>query len=215
MSSTRRVACPPCPWRWAACVRWWGRRAPLLTLLLSTTAQGEAKLRELVSTLDLRKEEAIERTFKQVARSFREIFAELCPGGSGQLVMVKRGEGQGEEGEEEGHPRDEVLDRYSGVKARACVAGCCWVAALDPAVCWAPASVSPPLSHPPLGPSSPAAGQGLFRRRGAAHHQAAVGRAEDPRGPGAHLRHPEARHREEGPAPPARPGIDSQAPSIR
>ena len=50
---------------------------------------GEAKVRELIDTLDLRKNEAIERTFKQVAKNFGEIFAELVPGGRGQLVMIK------------------------------------------------------------------------------------------------------------------------------
>ena len=48
------------------------------------------KIRELIESLDLRKDEAIERTFKGVAKNFREVFAALVPGGSGQLVMQKR-----------------------------------------------------------------------------------------------------------------------------
>lgn len=40
-------------------------------------------------TLDLRKDEALERTFKGVARNFREVFAELVPGGRGELVMQR------------------------------------------------------------------------------------------------------------------------------
>ena len=51
--------------------------------------RGEAKVRELVETLDLRKTESIERTFKQVAKSFRDVFAELAPGCHGELVMIK------------------------------------------------------------------------------------------------------------------------------
>lgn len=49
----------------------------------------EQKIRQLISTLDLRKDEAIERTFKQVAYNFRQVFATLVPGGRGELVMQK------------------------------------------------------------------------------------------------------------------------------
>jgi structural maintenance of chromosome 3 (chondroitin sulfate proteoglycan 6) len=75
---------------------------------------GEAKIKELVQALDMRKDEAIERTFKQVAKNFREIFAELAPGGRGELVMQKRLPGDTvEEHDEEdgivGHTRDDRL----------------------------------------------------------------------------------------------------------
>lgn len=40
------------------------------------------KIRELIGVLDARKDEAIERTFKGVAKHFREVFGELVPGGS-------------------------------------------------------------------------------------------------------------------------------------
>lgn len=50
----------------------------------------ESKIRELISALDARKDEAIERTFKGVAKNFREVFAELVPGGKGELVMQRR-----------------------------------------------------------------------------------------------------------------------------
>lgn len=38
----------------------------------------------------MRKNEAIERTFKGVAKNFREVFSELVPGGKGELVMQRR-----------------------------------------------------------------------------------------------------------------------------
>lgn len=41
----------------------------------------EGKIRELISTLDARKNEAIERTFKGVAKHFRDVFRELVAGG--------------------------------------------------------------------------------------------------------------------------------------
>ncbi|KAF5830766.1 putative chromosome associated protein [Dunaliella salina] len=82
------------------------------------------KIQELISTLDARKDEAIERTFKGVAKHFREVFADLVPGGRGELVMQKRHPTTGmAEGEEEGDDiqagaRDGkgALDKYSGVK---------------------------------------------------------------------------------------------------
>lgn len=40
--------------------------------------------------LDQRKDESIERTFKGVARHFREVFSELVQGGHGHLVMMKK-----------------------------------------------------------------------------------------------------------------------------
>ena len=48
------------------------------------------KIRELISALDQRKDESIERTFKGVARHFREVFSELVQGGHGHLVMMKK-----------------------------------------------------------------------------------------------------------------------------
>ena len=48
------------------------------------------KIRELISVLDQRKDESIERTFKSVAKNFKESFAELVSGGHGSLVMMKK-----------------------------------------------------------------------------------------------------------------------------
>jgi structural maintenance of chromosome 3 (chondroitin sulfate proteoglycan 6) len=89
----------------------------------------DAKIRQLISTLDMRKDEAIERTFKQVALHFRQIFAALVPGGRGELVMQKAvapaapGLAGGEENEdpdEEGASKQDAstLEKYSGVKVK-------------------------------------------------------------------------------------------------
>lgn len=40
--------------------------------------------------LDQRKDEAIERTFKQVSREFANIFEKLVPAGHGRLVIQRR-----------------------------------------------------------------------------------------------------------------------------
>ena len=47
----------------------------------------EASIKELIKNLDFKKDEAIERTYKQVTRHFSEVFRELVPGGSGKLLM--------------------------------------------------------------------------------------------------------------------------------
>ncbi|PVU92321.1 hypothetical protein BB561_003892 [Smittium simulii] len=46
-------------------------------------------IQSLISALDQRKEEAIERTFKSVAKNFSEVFEALVPAGKGDLVMQK------------------------------------------------------------------------------------------------------------------------------
>eukprot|EP00899_Mesostigma_viride_P022420 jgi/Mesvir1/3362/Mv04256-RA.1 len=89
--------------------------------------KGDEKIRELISVLDLRKDEAIERTFKGVAKHFREIFAELVPNGTGSLVMQKKRlaeEGEAEEANGEAAGPSEPptdggrIEKYSGVKVK-------------------------------------------------------------------------------------------------
>ncbi|KAK8858571.1 hypothetical protein IAR55_002800 [Kwoniella newhampshirensis] len=76
------------------------------------------KIQELIETLDQRKDEAIERTFKQVSRYFEEVFETLVPAGKGVLVMQKRIEGYVDEESEEsgvaGREKSEI-DNYTGV----------------------------------------------------------------------------------------------------
>lgn len=50
-------------------------------------------IQELIETLDQRKDEAIERTFKQVSKYFEEVFEALVPAGRGQLIMQKKIDG--------------------------------------------------------------------------------------------------------------------------
>lgn len=47
-------------------------------------------IQELVEVLDQRKDEAIERTFKQVARNFEEVFEKLVPAGRGRLIIQRK-----------------------------------------------------------------------------------------------------------------------------
>ncbi|KAJ2746564.1 Structural maintenance of chromosomes protein 3 [Coemansia sp. BCRC 34301] len=52
--------------------------------------QSAASIEELISVLDQRKDEAIERTFKQVSKYFSDVFSKLVPAGKGALVMQRR-----------------------------------------------------------------------------------------------------------------------------
>jgi len=49
--------------------------------------EAEASIKALIEHLDHKKDEAMERTFKGVAKHFSEVFRELVPGGTGKLVM--------------------------------------------------------------------------------------------------------------------------------
>lgn len=50
-------------------------------------ANREEKIQELLLHLETRKTEAIQFTFKQVAKYFAEVFKKLVPHGSGELVI--------------------------------------------------------------------------------------------------------------------------------
>lgn len=56
-------------------------------------ASGES-IQDLIETLDTRKDEAIERTFKQVSKYFSETFEKLVPAGRGKLRMLKKLDGE-------------------------------------------------------------------------------------------------------------------------
>ncbi|XP_064952529.1 structural maintenance of chromosomes protein 3-like isoform X2 [Musa acuminata AAA Group] len=89
---------------------------------------GDQKIRELIAVLDQRKDESIERTFKGVARHFREVFSELVQGGHGYLVMMKKKDGDlgdddhGEDGPREPDPEGRV-EKYIGVKVKVSFTG--------------------------------------------------------------------------------------------
>lgn len=52
--------------------------------------ESQNSILDLIDVLDARKDEAIERTFKQVAKNFEEVFEKLVPTGRGRLIMLKR-----------------------------------------------------------------------------------------------------------------------------
>ncbi|CAO2840950.1 unnamed protein product [Amaranthus hypochondriacus] len=89
---------------------------------------GDEKIKELIEVLDQRKDESIERTFKGVARNFREVFSELVQGGHGFLVMMKKKDGDiGDDDQDEDRPRETDtegrVEKYIGVKVKVSFTG--------------------------------------------------------------------------------------------
>ncbi|XP_043703030.1 structural maintenance of chromosomes protein 3 [Telopea speciosissima] len=88
---------------------------------------GDEKISELISVLDQRKDESIERTFKGVARHFREVFSELVQGGHGFLVMMKKKDGDPGDEDLDDLPREVEpegrVEKYTGVKVKVSFTG--------------------------------------------------------------------------------------------
>ena len=77
----------------------------------------QASIEELITVLDQRKDEAIERTFKQVSREFANVFERLVPAGRGRLVIQRKTDRQhaGDEEEDSDEERRESVENYIGV----------------------------------------------------------------------------------------------------
>lgn len=81
----------------------------------------QASIEDLILVLDQRKDEAIERTFKQVSKGFAEIFDKLVPMGVGRLIMQRRSDGtqttatEDSDSEEDEHPNGVSVENYVGV----------------------------------------------------------------------------------------------------
>jgi len=76
---------------------------------------------ELIEVLDRRKDEAIERTFKQVSKNFSEVFEKLVPLGRGRLIMQKRlndKQRNQDDSEDEGAQQAGVISHYTGVSIK-------------------------------------------------------------------------------------------------
>lgn len=70
--------------------------------------RGAEKVRELVESLDRKKDDAINRTFRGVSKHFVEVFKELVPLGSGELIMRTAMDGAANPAaDEEGQTSDE------------------------------------------------------------------------------------------------------------
>lgn len=73
---------------------------------------------ELITVLDQRKDEAIERTFKQVSREFANVFEKLVPAGRGRLVIQRKtdkNQRQADEIDSEDEDHHDSVENYTGV----------------------------------------------------------------------------------------------------
>ncbi|KAF8904142.1 structural maintenance of chromosome protein 3 [Gymnopilus junonius] len=77
-----------------------------------------ASIQELVDVLDQRKDEAIERTFKQVAANFEEVFEKLVPAGRGRLIIQRRIDQDEEVEEDQEETQGSSIDNYTGVSIK-------------------------------------------------------------------------------------------------
>ncbi|KAF7197642.1 Chromosome segregation protein sudA [Pseudocercospora fuligena] len=80
----------------------------------------DSSIRDLIDVLDQRKDEAIQRTFKQVSKEFADIFERLVPAGKGRLIIQRRsdmhanGNGAADD-ESEDEERRSGVDNYIGI----------------------------------------------------------------------------------------------------
>ncbi|KAL1208824.1 Structural maintenance of chromosomes protein 3 [Cardamine amara subsp. amara] len=89
---------------------------------------GDEKIKELITNLDQRKDESIERTFKGVAHHFRDVFSELVQGGYGDLIMMrlKDHDDDDDDDNDESHEANAEggrLEKYIGVKVKVSFTG--------------------------------------------------------------------------------------------
>ncbi|TFK63131.1 structural maintenance of chromosome protein 3 [Pluteus cervinus] len=75
-------------------------------------------IEELVQVLDQRKDEAIERTFKQVASNFEEVFEKLVPAGRGRLIIQRRIDRDEDMDEDMEDTQQSSVDNYTGVSIK-------------------------------------------------------------------------------------------------
>lgn len=76
--------------------------------------KSQASIEDLISVLDQRKDEAIERTFRQVSKSFAEIFEKLVPAGRGRLVIQRKMDKNANDDSSDEESRNSV-ENYTGV----------------------------------------------------------------------------------------------------
>ncbi|KAF2868239.1 RecF/RecN/SMC [Massariosphaeria phaeospora] len=62
----------------------------LLTERRNELDSSRKSIENLIDILDERKDEAIERTFKQVSKAFSEVFVQLVPAGMGRLIIQRK-----------------------------------------------------------------------------------------------------------------------------
>lgn len=90
-----------------------------LTTRRAELDSSQASIEELITVLDQRKDEAIERTFKQVSREFATVFEKLVPAGRGRLVIQRRADRQlqQQQQQQDDDERDSDEERRASVES--------------------------------------------------------------------------------------------------
>ena len=77
--------------------------------------QSQMSIEELIQVLDQRKDEAIERTFKQVSKEFATVFEKLVPAGRGRLVIQRKADRAQQEDDDSEDEHRQSVESYTGV----------------------------------------------------------------------------------------------------
>lgn len=80
---------------------------------------GDEKIRELMQSLEMQKVEAIQFTFKQVAKNFTLVFKKLVPQGAGYLILKTKDNNEGDDTERE----VANSDAFTGISIRVSFTG--------------------------------------------------------------------------------------------
>jgi len=76
--------------------------------------RGAEKVKELVESLDRKKDEAINRTFRGVSAHFKDVFKELVPNGAGEVIMRTALDEEGADAEMEDSDESDEEDAQEG-----------------------------------------------------------------------------------------------------
>ncbi|KAI9754849.1 MAG: hypothetical protein M4579_004506 [Chaenotheca gracillima] len=96
------------------------KQREMLTRRREELDSSQSSIEELIDVLDQRKDEAIERTFKQVSREFASVFEKLVPAGRGRLIIQRKTDRRDVQPDEEDDSDDErqqreSVENYTGV----------------------------------------------------------------------------------------------------
>lgn len=94
------------------------RQRETLTSRREELDASQKSINDLIGVLDQRKDEAIERTFKQVSREFANVFERLVPLGRGRLVIQRKTDrdlGQDNELDSDDEEARQSVENYIGV----------------------------------------------------------------------------------------------------
>ena len=95
------------------------KQREMLTSRREELDASQKSIDDLVTVLDQRKDEAIERTFKQVSREFHNVFERLVPAGRGRLIIQRKTDRalrqEADEADSDDENAQQSVENYVGV----------------------------------------------------------------------------------------------------